>query len=70
MSLLFKQPLLVVKDFIVFQDSPFVTKPLLVILEKYRFIDFFLIEAHLLLYNFSLISEEFLINLFFSLLLV
>ena len=51
----------------------FVTIPLLVILEKYCFISFFRIETHLLrclLCSFSLTSEGFLLNLFFSQLLV
>ena len=50
-----------------------VSIPLLVILEKYCFIDFFRVETHLLrwlLYSFSLTSEGFLIYLFLSLLLV
>ena len=70
--LLSKQPLLVRKGFIVFQNSLFVNIPFLVILKKYCFIDFFLIETHLLrclLYSFSLTLERFLI-IFFSLLLV
>ena len=73
MSQLSKQPLLVRKGFIVFQNSLFVTIPLLVIVEKYCFIDFFLIKTHLfrcLLYSFSLTSVGFLINLILSLLLV
>ena len=66
-SLLFKLPLLVRKGFIVLQNSLFATIPLLVLLEKHCFIDFFWIETqllHCLLYNFPLTSEGFLITFF------